>query len=616
MLFPLFTVMSVKFYILFLVVPLLAGCYQQESYTIEGDHQTWHTLTFSFKGPHVGEQEYPNPFLNYRLSVEFIHEADTFRVPGFYAADGNASESSATGGDVWQVRFKANKPGLWTFKTSFREGRNIAVNEDPLAGSPLSPDGLSGQFEIQPSNKTGRDLRAHGRLEYVGERYLRFAGSGAYFIKGGADSPENFLAYAEFDGTRYGGNNRRRMGEDNPNTDLHRYGPHVRDWNPADPVWQDGKGKGIIGALNYLASKGMNSVYFLTMNAMGDGEDVWPWTDREERYRFDCSRLDQWEIVFDHMEQLGIMMHVVLQETENECLLDAGRLDVQRKLYLRELIARFSHHLAITWNIGEENGPAPWTPVGQTVEDRKAMMSYIRRTDPYNSFIAVHTHSTDPAHTTLIEPFLGFPDLDGPSLQLTPPSRVHAYTRKWIDLSDASSKPWVVCSDELGPHWMGVMPDGDDPEHDTIRKEALWGNLMAGGAGVEWYFGYRYDHGDLNCEDWRSRDRMWDQTRYALEFFQAYLPFHQMAGHDELVDNGYCLALPGSKYAVYLPSGGSGILDLRDSGSAFSVSWYDPRNGGELLEGNVTSVEGGKKVSLGQPPADPEKDWVCLLSKL
>jgi len=58
----------------------------------------------------------------------------------------------------------------------------------------------------------------------------------------------------------------------------------------------------------------------LTMNIIGDGKDVWPYTDYNERYRFDCSKLDQWEIVFEHMETLGIMAHYVLQETEmNVC---------------------------------------------------------------------------------------------------------------------------------------------------------------------------------------------------------------------------------------------------------------------------------------------------------
>ena len=594
------------------LLSFLPGCHPG-SYTIDGELKVWHTVTISFRGPGVSEQDSPNPFLRYRMMTEFFCEGDTFMVPGYFAADGNASETSSEEGEVWQVRFKPNKAGNWHFRTSFREGHNLAISDDPLAGSPAAFDGAEGSFQVEPTDKSGKDFRAHGRLEYVNEHYLRFAGSGEYFIKGGADSPENFLAYHEFDGTRYGGNNTRRMGEDNPNTDLHRYAPHIGDWNEGDPLWKGEKGKGIIGAVNYLASKGMNSVYMLTMNVMGDGEDVWPWTDREERYRFDCSKLDQWEVVFSHMEQQGIMMHLVLQETENECLLDVGKLDVQRKLYLRELVARFGHHLAVTWNIGEENGPTGWSPVGQTVEDRKAMMTYLKQINPYENYVVVHTHSTDPDHSRLIEPFLGFEDLDGPSLQLSPPSLVHEYTKKWIRLSEAHGKPWVVCSDELGPHWMGVMPDMDDPGHDTIRKEALWGNLMAGGAGVEWYFGYRYSHGDLNCEDWRSRELMWDQTRFALNFFQTYLPFARMMNRDELVSQGYCLAEPGSLYALYLPDGGTAMLDLNGGQGTYDVSWYDPRHGGSLMAGSVPSIEGGKRVSVGYPPDHPEEDWAILI---
>ena len=33
---------------------------------------------------------------------------------------------------------------------------------------------------------------------------------------------------------------------------------------------------------------------------------------------------------------------------------------------------------------------------------------------------------------------------------------------------------------------------------------------MAGGAGVEYYFGYSLPENDLLCEDFRSRDRSWD----------------------------------------------------------------------------------------------------------
>lgn len=76
-------------------------------------------------------------------------------MPGYFAADGNAAETSAKSGNKWRVHFA--------------------------------------------TDKTGRDIRGKGRLEYVNKHHLRFAGTGKYFMKGGADSPENFLAYNDFD---------------------------------------------------------------------------------------------------------------------------------------------------------------------------------------------------------------------------------------------------------------------------------------------------------------------------------------------------------------------------------------------------------------------------------
>jgi len=119
---------------------------------------------------------------------------------------------------------------------------------------------------------------------------------------------------------------------------------------------------------------------------------AWAWIDPYERTRYDCSKLDQWEIVFDHMDRLGIMLHVVTQETENELLPDNGYTGVMRKLYYRELIARFGHHLAVTWNLGEENGSARFTPNAQNDDMRRAMAAWIKTHDPYDNFRAAQKY--------------------------------------------------------------------------------------------------------------------------------------------------------------------------------------------------------------------------------
>lgn len=65
-----------------------------------------------------------------------------------------------------------------------------------------------------------------------------------------------------------------REGEAKSGVGIHRYAPHLQDWLPGDPTWQADKGKSIIGAVNYLADMGLNSIYFLTLNINGDSKDV------------------------------------------------------------------------------------------------------------------------------------------------------------------------------------------------------------------------------------------------------------------------------------------------------------------------------------------------------
>jgi hypothetical protein len=601
-----------------ILTSLLVSC-SKSAPEISGEWKVWHTLTLTFDGPETSEQSVPNPFLDYRLIVEFYHGNTCYRVRGFYAADGNAAETGADSGKKWQVRFTPNQEGKWRYAVLFRQGRNISINDTVDSGKPVSFDGMHGTFMVGPTDKTGKDFRGKGRLIVSGERYFQHAGTGQYFLKGGADSPENFLAFTDFDGTYYAGNNKNRMGEANPNTNLHSFSAHIHDWKTGDPVWKNNKGKGIIGALNYLSSKGINSIYFLTLNIGGDGQDVWPYADYNDHLRFDCSKLDQWEIVFSHMDKLGILMHVVTQENENQLLLDNGNTSIERRLYYLELISRFGHHLAINWNMGEENGYADFSPNAQTTEQQRQMIKYMKEHDVYKNPVVLHTHSNPKYRNMILDSLLGFDFLNGLSLQIGNLIEVHAETLTLINKSKQTGSPWTVCIDEIGPASRGVDPDDKiENNQDSIRSYVLWANLMAGGGGAEWYFGYENHDNDLNCEDFRSRDRMWDYTRIALDFFRKYLPYQTMQPADSITDNqfDYCLAKPGGIYAIYLPFIKETRIELSKETGLFEVLWYNPRKGNGLLPGSVRSVQGGQKQLIGQPPESTGSDWVALITKM
>ena len=598
------------------------------SVTVSGEQRTWHNITLTLDGPFAHEQDNtPNPFTDYRLEAGFTHSDGTnYVIPGYFAADGDAANSSAESGTKWRVYFAPDREGQWSWKLAFNQGP-LAALDSKAKKTPVQPfDRKSGTLTVASSNKTGRDLRARGRLQYVGKRYLQFAGTKQYFLKAGADAPETLLAYADFDNTHAG----------NPKkAPLKTWSPHVKDWTNGDPTWQNGKGKGLIGAINYLSGKGCNAFSFLTYNAGGDGDNVWPFIQREDKLHYDCSKLDQWATVFEHGTHHGMYLHFKMQETELDDhnrkgtdfvpeSLDGGELGTQRKLYCRELIARFGHNLALNWNLGEENT--------QTTAQQKAMIDYIAELDPYDHNIVVHTYPE--RQDSIYRPLLGDKSrLTGTSLQNSSLATTHAHTVKWVKASTTSGKPWVVAFDESGSAAHAQCPDlgyrGFDGRDSTgqmiytqhkVRKQTLWGVLMAGGAGCEYYFGYKFAENDIVCEDWRSRDQSWDYCRIALSFFHDNnIPFHEMHNADELVGNPehgtsrYCFAKANDTYLVYLPNGGTTSLDLSETQGDYNVKWFNPRTGGGLLTGSIRTLSAGESVLVGTPPSDETSDWLVVL---
>jgi hypothetical protein len=654
---------------------------------VSGELRQWHKVTLTFNGPQASETDTsPNPFTDYRMTVLFTHESGTprYEVPGYFAADGDAANTSATSGNKWRVHVSPDKVGKWNWRASFVSGSGVATTPT-ASGQAVAPvDGATGSFDVAASNKTAPDFRAKGRLQYVGKHYLRFAGSGEYFLKAGPDSPETLLAYEDFDNTR------------TLKTAIHTYAPHVQDWKTGDPTWGKGKGKALIGAVNYLSAKGMNAMSFIPYNAGGDGDNTWPFVDRDDKFHYDVSKLDQWQVVFDHAQAKGVYLHFKLQEQENDdgtaggggggggrggrgggapdgagvtpggrggaqatppagtppaaapatppaegrggpgrgmmaagacavpAALDCGNTGPERRLYIRELVARFGYELALNWNLGEENT--------QTTVQQRAMIQYIHDVDPYDHHVVLHTFPNQ--QEDVYQPLLGQSYLTGLSLQ-NAWNAAHQQTVRWVRGSAATGLPWVVANDEQGSASTGVPPDPGYPRFtgkdnqgnqvqslDDIRKLTLWGNLTAGGAGVEYYFGYVLPDNDLTLENFRSRDKSWDYARIALTFFRTEkIPFWDMTNADGLVGNHtndnsvFCFAKPGDVYLVYLPSGGSADLDLTGASGQFNVSWFDPRTGGALKRGSVASVKAGGKVTLGAAPGSPNEDWLVVVRR-
>ena len=586
------------------------GSHASQPGRISGELKQWHRVTIDFTGPGTSETAATNPFLDYRLDVTFTHSdsARSYVVPGFYAADGDAGTSHANGGNVWRVHFAPDQIGEWTYAASFRSGTNVAVNSNLNAGNSGGFfDGDSGDFVIGESDKSVPDFRTGdlGLIKNRGHHYLTFDG-GDVFLKGGPNIPENLLGYTGFDNTPSAG---------------HDFDQHVQDWQSGDPDWDDDDGdtiaddgRGIIGALNFIKSEGGNSIYFLPMNIGGDGQDTFPTISTQNKTRYDVSKLEQWEIAFSHATSKGIMLHFQLAETEsaNENYHDNGTLGTERKLYYRELISRFGHHLGLQFNVGEENDYG--------TARREQFASFIKSVDPYDHPVTSHTQGN--AYDSHFNPLLGNEDFDITSFQGgNSRTSMANLIATWRTRSANAGTPWAISFDEP----QKIENDKNDANNGYIhgRRDKMWPVYMSGGAGFEWYV--QQDGGghsfDQQIDDFREMDIALNWTGYAVEFFSG-MPLLDMApnhnlGNSSAGANTYVLAKANDMYAMYNDRNGEDwTLNLSGTSGQFEVKWFNPRNGGPLQNGNISFVNGGGTVNIGSAPNSTNQDWAAIVHRV
>lgn len=494
-----------------------------------GAFHKWHKVEVNLAGPSTSVMGSPNPF-EILVNVTFKGPRSTFVVPAFYDADGTGGAS----GSVWKVRFSANATGNWGFSTS---SSDAALN------------GYAGTFSVDESPVSASDLLRWGRLQYVGGYYLKFA-DGGFWIKGGVDDPENVLG---------GG-----LGTD----------------------WATKK-----AAVDILCSKGVNSMYAI-MNTIspGDSNDTWPWWGntaadaKANSSRYNTGKLMRWEDFFDYCESKGIVLHLVFDD-------DSAWHGYDHSLYYREMVARFGHHPAIIWNVGEE--------ANENYSDSQQISrgETIKKWDAFHHPVAVHRRSSSRSNW----PFLGNSAFDLASMQvgagddgfasasLENMNTVCISNRK---ASVSAGRPIPVMFDE-----MPAVRSVSDSDRREMRSRVLYPIYLGGGQFELHYQDQYVQGGNVTLA---ALGPMLDDMRRAREFVES-LPFDQMSPDNSLLSstNGnFCLAKPGLAYGIYLTSGDNVSLNLSAVRGAYQVKWHNVTTGA-TSHGPV--ILGGGWRSLGAP---------------
>lgn len=486
----------------------------------------WSKVELEFSGPESLGMGDPNPF-KIPVEVAFTDPDDrVYTVPAFYDGDG----AGGLDGNIWKARFSPDDAGTWTYVTS-------SVEE--------SLNGLSGSFQVsdnvgcQSTLTSGLpDFSCTGRLEFVGEHYLRFT-NGEYWLKGGANEPEDFMV----PGVNAGFSSKQ-------------------------------------AAIDYLASKSINSIYLMLDNIDGDRKNIWPWVGETQveaklnHERFDVAKLAAWENILDMIQQRGLVLHIVFED-------DSAWIGFNRAMYYREIVARFGHFNGLYWNMAEEYNEV------YSANQIKDFAQTLSDLDPYGHPITVHQQGG----LTNWEPFLGDSRFDLTSFQ-TSSEPQNSAAADWFERVADSGKTIPVAFDESTRLLIST-------ERDKFRHVA-W-SVYAGGGNYEVYT-------RLGSAGYPEYEHIFADLGRAKKFLSA-LDYWEMSPQNGLLTSGqgYVFAQGGETYLIYLPGGGAITLDLSINESKYEATWFNPRDGSNLVFGHIT---GGEPKDFLAPDS---QDWVLLL---
>jgi Putative collagen-binding domain of a collagenase len=74
----------------------------------------------------------------------------------------------------------------------------------------------------------------------------------------------------------------------------------------------------------------------------------------------------------------------------------------------------------------------------------------------------------------------------------------------------------------------------------------------------------------------------------------------------------------GETLIVYRRNDSGTGISMQGLLGRFSIQWYNPREGGSMMDGTYTSIVAGGNtvVSYGSPPDSPTEDWIVLIQGL
>jgi hypothetical protein len=263
-----------------------------------------------------------------------------------------------------------------------------------------------------------------------------------------------------------------------------------------------------------------------------------------------------------------------------------------QNLYIKYTLARIGSYWNLLFNLA---GPEPRLKGRPFLsDDLDRLGTEIRKLDVFGHLLSVHNRTGDDDFKN--KDYTSYSTLQGPK----------TLDRKKLSrglLKNHHPRKPLYAQETL---WAG---NKYHPKYtyDDLRKNAYV--LMMSAAAINFAdMNGNSSSGFSGTMDMAQKDqKCHDIIKHVWDFFET-IPFWRLSPAQDLVDNGYCLAEPGSRYLVYIESRGAVSISIVTG--KYSVQWINARNTRQRIDANPTTT-----AQNLQPPPKGD-DWLVYLEKL
>lgn len=311
------------------------------------------------------------------------------------------------------------------------------------------------------------------------------------------------------------------------------------------------------------------------------------WEGNAHNYDFTRFNVAFWQKVdkaVKLMRENGIIATCIFMIEKQNLPREIGSLSENEYRLYRFGVARLAAFDNVWWDLGNEHNEYRNAEWGNTIGD------FVRKIDPYKRMASAHAYAEFFYSDSHWADFII-------TQQYGSPDSVHNWALKYYKVP----KPYI--NEEYGYEGVKDKPVGHGMNSDWVRK-CHWAITMAGGYGTygDWSEGISYFYMGIP-----GPGKAVSQLNNLKKFFDS-VPFNNLVPADELTEKGYCLSLRGKIYVIYLPEGGTSLIDLSDAAEKkMTGTWYDPVEG-KYLERII--LKRGK--NLIKAPGEG-KDYVLLV---